>query len=85
MICNDAEGDITPSIFSVCDPRQLRSLGENLHSGVDLINVLNALHMAEAINTKLQIIKGLEQRIINRERENNIRDYLAENPWLILQ
>ncbi len=45
--------------------------------------VLTALHTAEAVKTKLDIIKGFETRISKRDRENSIRDFIAENPWLI--
>ena len=32
---------------------------------------------------KLDTIQGLENLIRKRELENNIRDYIAENPWLL--
>lgn len=47
------------------------------------VNVLTALNMAEAVVTKLRVVQGLKQRIIDREKENPLRDYIAENPWLI--
>ena len=45
--------------------------------------VLAALNTAEAVKTKLLIVAGLSERIEKRELENEIRDYVAENPWLI--
>ncbi len=45
--------------------------------------VLNALHVAEAIRAKAEIIAGLRKRIENRDLENAVRDYIAENPWLL--
>ena len=45
--------------------------------------VLDALHVAEAVKAKVEIIKGLGRRIENRELENAVRDYIAQNPWLL--
>lgn len=46
-------------------------------------NILTALNVAEAVKTKLDVIKGLEERIRGRELENDLRDYVADNPWLL--
>lgn len=46
-------------------------------------HVLNALHVAEVVNAKLEIIQSLRERIEKSELENSIRDHLAENPWLL--
>jgi len=45
--------------------------------------VLNALHVAEAVKSKLSIVHGLRERIEHRELENAVRDYIAGNPWLL--
>jgi hypothetical protein len=45
--------------------------------------VLTALHVAEAVKLKVDVIDGLRRRIAGRELENDIRDYIAANPWLI--
>ena len=45
--------------------------------------VLNALHVAEAVQAKADIIEGLRRRIADRELENAVRDYIAMNPWLL--
>ena len=45
--------------------------------------VLNALHVAEAVRAKAEVIEGLRRRIRERELENAVRDYIAENPWLL--
>jgi histidine kinase/DNA gyrase B/HSP90-like ATPase len=45
--------------------------------------VLTALHVAEAVKLKLEVVDGLRRRITARELENAIRDYIAKNPWLI--
>ena len=46
-------------------------------------HVLNALHVAEVVNAKVEIIQSLRERIEKSELENSIRDHLAENPWLL--
>lgn len=46
-------------------------------------NTIQALHTAESVKAKLDTIIGLESRIKNRELENAVRDYIANNPWLI--
>ena len=45
--------------------------------------VLNALHVAEAVKAKLSLVDGLSERIRKRELENAVRDYISENPWLL--
>lgn len=45
--------------------------------------VLNALHTAEAVKTKLSVIAGLQERIERKDLENSVRDYIAKNAWLI--
>jgi hypothetical protein len=45
--------------------------------------VLTALHTAESVRSTLNIISGFEERIKNRILENTLRDFIAENPWLI--
>ena len=45
--------------------------------------VLSALHVAESVKAKVEIIDGLRKRILERDLENAVRDYIAENPWLL--
>jgi hypothetical protein len=45
--------------------------------------VLSALHTAEAVKVKKQVVDGLRDRIESQDLENAVRDYIAENPWLI--
>lgn len=45
--------------------------------------VLTALNTAEAVLTKLRIVKRLKRRIEAGQLENAVRDFIAENPWLI--
>lgn len=46
-------------------------------------HVLNALHVAEVVKTKVGIIEGLRNLVEKGDRENSLRDYIADNPWLI--
>lgn len=46
-------------------------------------NILSALHVAEVVRLKLDVISGLRRRIQNRDLENAIRDYISKYPWLI--
>lgn len=45
--------------------------------------VLTALHVAEAVKLKVDVIAGLRHRIAQREIETAIRDYIAKHPWLV--
>jgi hypothetical protein len=45
--------------------------------------VMSALHAAEHVKAQLNLITGLEERVQRRELENHVRDYIADNPWLI--
>ena len=45
--------------------------------------VLSALHVAESVKAKVEIMEGLRKRIEERDLENAVRDYIAENPWLL--
>lgn len=45
--------------------------------------VLNTLHVAEAVRAKVEIVAGLRKRIEDRDLENAVRDHIAENPWLL--
>ncbi|MFP5231566.1 MAG: ATP-binding protein [Acidobacteriota bacterium] len=45
--------------------------------------VLTSLHTAEAVKARIELIVGLNERIKKQQLENAVRDYIAENPWLI--
>jgi hypothetical protein len=73
---------------------RLRELVDDLSqagemSETDLIDILaehqvmTALHMAEAVQTKQRVVQGLRYRVRRRELENAVRDYIAKDPWLI--
>jgi hypothetical protein len=44
---------------------------------------LTALSTAEAVKTKLRTVGGLKLHITRKELEKGVRDYIANNPWLI--
>ncbi len=45
--------------------------------------VLSALHAAEVVRLRLNVINGLRRRIAHRALELDLRDYIAKHPWLI--
>ncbi|MFN3657137.1 MAG: ATP-binding protein [Pseudolabrys sp.] len=45
--------------------------------------ILTALHVAEVVKTKLDLVRGLRKRVESKQLENAIRDYIAEHPWLV--
>lgn len=45
--------------------------------------VLSTLHIGEAVKLKVEVVDGLRRRIAARQLETAVRDYIAENPWLI--
>ena len=66
------------------DVSRMEQMTEGVLLGVLVeAKVLNALHVAEAVRAKQAIVHGLAERIKNRELENAVRDYIAENPWLL--
>ena len=81
-------------ILKAWDRGHLRDLIEGI-SDVDVLDekellkllaeerVLTALSVAEMVEAKLGIIRGLRKRIEKRDLENTIRDYIAGNPWLL--
>lgn len=46
-------------------------------------NVLTSLNLGEAVLSKIQLVQGLRHRVENHELENAVRDYIADNPWLL--
>ena len=86
--------DLSNGILTAWEGGRLRELIENV-SGVASMDegvllsllaeaqVLNALHVAEAVKAKVEIIEGLRKRIVERDLENAVRDYIADNPWLL--
>ena len=56
---------------------------ERLLSILAEAQVLTALSAAEAVKTKLLTVGGLKVRIEKGELERAVRDYVADNPWLV--
>src|SRR5205823_2661988 len=45
--------------------------------------VLTALHLAEAVKVKLEVVAELKERIDTKQPELRVRDHIADNPELI--
>ena len=86
--------DLSGGILTAWEGGRLRELIENVSSVEDMdeavllsllaeAQVLSALHVAEAVKAKVEIIEGLRRRIEERDLENAVRDYIAGNPWLL--
>ena len=86
--------DLGNAILTALEHGRLRDLIDDISESDDLTTdeflnllmeaqVLEALNAAEVIRTKIDTIRGLERRIEKRELENKLRDYIAENPWLL--
>lgn len=56
---------------------------ESLISLLTEADVLMALNLAEAVRTKIEAIHGLKALIEQQALENDVRDYIAEKPYLL--
>jgi hypothetical protein len=66
------------------DIAEMDKVGENeLLQLLAEAKVMTSLHVAESVKTKLETINGLKKRVERQELENAVRDYIAQNPWLI--
>jgi len=86
--------DLSEGILIAWEGGRLRELIENVSSVEEMDEatllgllaeerILSALHIAESVKAKVEIISGLQKRIEERDLENAVRDYIAENPWLL--
>ena len=86
--------DLASAILTAWEAGRLRQIIEDvarmdeMDAGVLLSllteqQVLSALHAAEVVRLRLDVINGLRHRIDRRELELAIRDYIAKHPWLI--
>ena len=93
-LSDDQFADLSSGILTAWEGGRLRELIEDVSNVDDMdesrllsllaeAQVLNALHVAEAVKAKVDIIEGLRRRIDNRDLENAVRDYIAVNPWLL--
>ena len=46
-------------------------------------DVLTALNIAESVQTKILTIGELKQRVVSKQLENKVRDYIYEHSWII--
>lgn len=93
-LSNEQFEDLSASMLTAWEDGRLRELINDVSNVEEmdesgLLNllaeaqILNALHVAEAVKAKVEIVNGLSERIKAHELENAVRDYIAENPWLI--
>ncbi|MEM7083230.1 MAG: hypothetical protein AAF465_10900, partial [Pseudomonadota bacterium] len=93
-INNDQFLSLGSAILTAWEGGRLKELISALSDSADLdenklleilieANTIQALHTAEAVKAKMETIRGLEERIKNKELENATRDYIAKNPWLV--
>ena len=94
MLSDEQFTDLSKGILTAWEGGRLRELIEDV-SNVEAMDegvllsllaeaqVLNALHVAEAVKAKVEIIDGLRKRIAERDLENAVRNYIAVNPWLL--
>lgn len=91
---NEQFVELGKAVLTAWEAGRLRDLIDDIANSGDMseldlldilieMNVVTALHTAEAVRAKLDIIVGLHERIKTRALENPIRDYIADNPWLI--
>ncbi|MFJ5921246.1 ATP-binding protein [Kitasatospora sp. NPDC092948] len=91
---DDQFADLANAMLSAWEGGRLKGLIDDLASADSMDSdelvrilaesrVMSALHAAEHVKAQLNLITGLEERVQHRELENHIRDYIAENPWLI--
>ncbi|MFE0375703.1 ATP-binding protein [Streptomyces inhibens] len=91
---DDQFGDLAEAMLSAWEGGRLKGLIDDL-SEADTMDaevlvkilaesrVMSALHAAEHVKSQLNLITGLEERIKKHELENEVRDYIAQNPWLV--
>ncbi|MFI8995276.1 ATP-binding protein [Streptomyces sp. NPDC053542] len=86
--------DLANAILSAWEGGRLKELINELSNSAELdaeelvgilarSRVMTALHAAEHVRSQLNLINGLEERIKAKQLENAVRDYIAENPWMI--
>jgi hypothetical protein len=94
QISNRQLEQVGEAILTAWESGRLRDLMSEIAGGEELsearllellleAKVLTALNIAEAVKTKLRTVAGLRDRLQRKELEKAVRDYIAENPWLI--
>lgn len=93
-ISSDVFVEIAGSILTAWEKGRLKELIQSISESDHLdesaflellleAEVLTSLQTAEAVRTKIDAIQELKVRIERRDKENSLRDYIAEHPWLI--
>lgn len=86
--------DLSNAILTAWEGGRLRSLiddlskSDNLDEGIFVsllveAQVLNSLHVAEAVKAKIEAVAGLHDRIQKKDLENAVRDFIANQPWML--
>ncbi|RAG83788.1 hypothetical protein DN069_20325 [Streptacidiphilus pinicola] len=90
----DQFADLAESVLTAWEGGRLKSLIDELAEAETMDSealvailmqsqVMSALHAAERVKSQLNLIVGLEERVKRRALELEVRDYIAEHPWLI--
>ena len=93
-IQDDRFEDLAGAILTSWEGGRLRDLWRDIAERDDLsesdlrsilaeTNVVTALNMAEAVRTKVAALVQLEDRVERRALERDVRDHVANNPWMI--
>ncbi len=91
---NDQYEDLATAILTAWETGRLRELISEMANAdeldskkfLDLLveaGIVSALNVAEAIKTKIAAIQRLAQMVERCDLEHNIRDYLAQKPWIL--
>ena len=91
---NDQYEDLAAAMLTAWETGRLRELisemadADELDSRkfLDLLveaGVVSALNVAEAIKTKIAAIQRLAQMVESGDLERDLRDHLAQNPWIL--
>lgn len=86
--------DLSDSVMTTFEMGALKSLAEKLSRKEEITtdeilkilvegNILTALHMARVVALRIDSIASLLNRISTEQLENETRDFIAENPWII--
>lgn len=93
-IQDDKFEDLAGAILTSWEGGRLRDLWRDIAERDDLsesdllsilveTNVVTALNVAEAVRTKVAALTQLEDRVERRVLERDVRDHVANNPWMI--
>ncbi|WP_406255174.1 ATP-binding protein [Streptomyces chartreusis] len=93
-LTQDQFADLADSTLSAWEGGRLKELIDDLAQAESMdaeklvrilaeSRVMSALHAAEHVKGQLNLITGLEERVKQRDLELQVRNYIAENPWLI--